>query len=147
MRPEFQDIYADLLALYGRSPFPYDYDPDVWALLRRAPAIYPRPLGLLREAVLRGVRESEFRPRVRADAELFLLVNFGGLVLKPLLHPNAPSRRNPELLAADIQTDTTTIIRAAARETRRDPISAAETLRVLPRLYDSLKIKSMDLWG
>ena len=136
MRREFIDVYADLIGDYGRLPTSRGFE-----------TIYPRPMRLLAEAVDKGIARVRTVRRVRPDAHLFLLVNFGELVLKPLTHRDSPTRRSPESIALDIQADTTTIVEAATRAADGDAITAADTLRVLPEAYGALKIKSTELWG
>jgi len=140
MRREFLGIYQQLYTDYQRA--------------ETRPLQFPGLPGPPRQLVAEAMEQArnEIKPRVvRPDAMLFLLVNANELVVKPLLHPEAPIpkvRPSAQAISDMIRDDTRTILKAAASGTARDgQLSAVDVMQAAASVYNNLNVRAFDLWG
>ena len=120
------------------------FEQEVTILSQNNPYSWIR--GLMTDIATRHI----IRPMIlRADGELFLLGNMGGLIVLPWdgVHGPGHFRQTHIRLLAD---DMDAILREAARLTlqkRTNEVSARSLLEVTARMTPPLATLSLDIWG
>lgn len=139
MKNEYLQAYADIYDQLPRNGFPYGDDT----------AIY---IDEIKEIVDEAAKSHPGR-ELRADAKLFLVLNFYQMVFLPMVRaPQSATKPSRRRLLALIADDTQTIIETARSQRPesdhdRPEISGGQIAEALGKAYRKLKLSEINLWG
>jgi len=149
MRPEFYEIYRDLITDYSNL---YGGQSIFARLLHARTPASRNALKFAAEAISQAVSTLELHGRVRPDAELFLLVNLHQMIGLALTHPALPTETqqqlpNIESIRESVIADAREILAAARDEASGNEVSGHDIVAALPRVWDRLRTSALEVWG
>jgi hypothetical protein len=138
MEDQFYKIYTDLYSQY------------IAASQIARPGVYTDGwIGIVTDALDRGIAQTELASRMRPDAMYFLLVNLNEMIAKPASRSQRARTEAPDLLQQSMQADVATIVSDAASRVsnRTGEIGGREIVESLARVYAKLRTVNWDIWG
>lgn len=141
MKEEIKEIYRDLYEEFGPGLF-FGYKYYAGRL---------RPVRRIKEIIDKEIDRLDLFDCVRPDAKYFLLINMFEMVARPVKHPKYPNYIEDTSLMEYIASDVHAILSEISHDPRRfqmsKEISGHDILNKIAKLWDSLKVNQLEIWG
>jgi hypothetical protein len=142
MRHEFYEIYKDLFDLYRSERL---LRAEWFPFLGRFLGFDFRWIRWITEAIEGAVSDLALARRIRPDGKHFLLVNLHQMVVLPVAYSE---RQEVEAIRQDLMEDIIAILSTANEAAGRgEEITARHILNATSRLWSSLRLNRLEIWG